>query len=95
MIAIGLLAVGALLLMGSIGAFFLYVPFLSIAVVVVILLGMALTFSIGFLTGDARVLRLRSIKQRSMPEGIAPGLAHAPSEDLSASPLPLTAPLDE
>jgi hypothetical protein len=40
MIEICLLAFGAVLLLGSIGAFFLYIPFLPIAVVVVILLGM-------------------------------------------------------
>ena len=54
-----LVSFGAVLLFGSIGAFFLYIPFLHIAGVAVMLLGLALTFSIGAWMGGARVLHLR------------------------------------
>jgi hypothetical protein len=48
-------AFGALILLGSIGAFLLYVPFLPIAVVVSILVGMALTFLLGIWAGGTRL----------------------------------------
>jgi hypothetical protein len=54
-----LVGFGALLLLGSIGAFFLYIPLLPIAVVVVVILGMALTFLIGVWVGSARIRRRR------------------------------------
>ena len=77
MIEICLVAFGAVLLLGSIGAFFLYIPFLSIAVVVVILLGMVLTFLSGLWLGGTRILRLRRNKKRRRrarlgPEATAP-----------------------
>ncbi len=62
---IRLLVFGAALLAGSIGAFFLYIPFLPVASVVVILLGLALTFLIGARVGGTRVLRLRLIELRA------------------------------
>jgi hypothetical protein len=62
---IRLLLFGAALLVSSIGAFFFYVPFLPIAGVVVILLGMGLTFLIGARVGGTRVLRLRLIELRA------------------------------
>jgi hypothetical protein len=46
---------GAVLVLGSVGAFFLYIPFLPIAVAVAILLGMALTFLLGLWVGGARL----------------------------------------
>jgi hypothetical protein len=49
---------------GSVGAFLLYSPFLPVAIVVVILLGMALTFLIGARVGGTQILRLHLIKQR-------------------------------
>lgn len=59
-----LLVLAAVLLLASVGAFLLYVPFLSIAIVVVVMLGMALTFLIGARVGGTQVLRLHLIKQR-------------------------------
>jgi hypothetical protein len=59
-----LLVLGAVLLTASIGAFLLYIPFLPIAIVVVILLGLALTFLIGARVGGTQVLRLHLIQQR-------------------------------
>jgi len=50
-----LVAFGALLLLGSIGAFLLYIPFLSIAIVVAILLGIALAFLLGVWAGGTRL----------------------------------------
>ncbi len=84
-----LFARGAVLLMGSIGAFFLYVPFLPIAGVVVILLGMALTFLIGARVGSDRVLRLRLMEQR-----VRRFRRNAPCDDVKAPPA-LAAPSDE
>ena len=52
------------MLLGSVGAFLLYIPFLPVAIVVVILLGMALTFLIGARVGGTQILRLHLIKQR-------------------------------
>jgi len=63
-IEICMVAFGALLLLGSMGAFFLYIPFLPIAVVVTILLGMAVAFLSGVWMGSTRILRLRSAKRR-------------------------------
>jgi hypothetical protein len=57
-IAICLLAFVALVLLGSIGAFFLCCPILPIALVAVILLGMAFLFLLGFWAGASRVLEL-------------------------------------
>ena len=62
---IRLLLFGAVMLVGSIGAFFLYIPFLSVASVVIILLALALTFVIGAWVGGRRVVRLRLIELRA------------------------------
>lgn len=53
-------AFGALVLLGSIGAFLLYVPFMPLAGVVAILLGMALAFLLGVWAGGIR-LRISGI----------------------------------
>jgi hypothetical protein len=49
-----LAALVALLFLGSIGAFLLYVPILSIAVVICILLGMTLAFLLGVWAGGTQ-----------------------------------------
>lgn len=64
MAVISILLVGAVLLVGSIGAFFLYIRFVSILGVAVILAGLGLTFLIGARVGGTRILRLRRIEQR-------------------------------
>jgi ABC-type dipeptide/oligopeptide/nickel transport system permease subunit len=63
-IEVSALAFGAVLLLGSIGAFFFYIPFLPVAVVVVMMLGLALTFMIGIWMGSTRIVRLRVRKFR-------------------------------
>jgi hypothetical protein len=87
---IRLLLVGAVLLVGSIGAFFLYIPFLPVASVVVILLGLALTFLIGARVGGTRVLRSRLVelrarrlrRRRNSPRDVkAPPALAAPSHE--------------
>ena len=87
---IRLLLFGAALLVSSIGAFFLYIPFLPIASVVVILLGMGLTFLIGARVGGTRVLRLRLIELRARRLRRRRNLPN----DVKALPA-LAAPLDE
>jgi hypothetical protein len=86
-----LFAFGAVLLVGSIGAFLLYIPFLPIAIVVVILLGMALTFLIGARVGGTQVLRLHLIKQRIRRLRLR---RDAGSDDVTVPPA-LAPPLDE
>jgi hypothetical protein len=86
-----LLVLGAVLLLGSIGAFLLYIPFLPVAIVVVILLGMALTFLIGARVGGTQILRLHLIKQRIRRLRLRPNTS---SNDVKAPPA-LAAPLDE
>ena len=86
-----LMVLGAVLLVGSIGAFLLYIPFLPIAIVVVILLGMALTFLIGARVGGTQILRLHLIKQRIRRLRLG---RNSPHDDVKA-PLALAAPLDE
>ena len=84
MIEICMVAFGTLLLLGSMGAFFLYIPFLPIAVVVAILLGMALAFLLGVWMGSTRILRLRSAKRRVQRLRLRrdAGINHAaPSDD--------------
>ena len=88
---IWLLLLGAVLLVGSIAAFLLYIPFLPIAIVVVIVLGMALTFLIGARVGGTQVLRLHLIKQRIRRLRLR---RNASSDDVNA-PLALAAQLDE
>jgi hypothetical protein len=58
-IEICLVSFGAVLLLGSIGAFLLYIPLLPIAVVVVVVLGMALAFLTGVWVGSTRIRRRR------------------------------------
>jgi hypothetical protein len=72
-----LLLVGAVLLLGSIGAFFLYVPLLTVASIVVILLGMAIMFFIGARVGGRQSLKLRLIQNESADcdVKVAPALA--------------------
>ena len=67
MIVICLLALVALLFLGSIAAFFLCFPVLPIALVAVILLGMALLFLLGFWAGATRVLRDTAEKDVWLP----------------------------
>jgi hypothetical protein len=86
-----LFAFGAVLLVGSIGAFLLYIPFLPIAIVVVILLGMALMFLIGARVGGTQRLRLHLIKQRIRRLRLR---RNAGSEDVTAPPA-LAPSLDE
>ena len=50
---------GALLL-GSAGAFFLFVPVLSIATVVLMLVGLTLMYGLGFQAGAEGTVRLRN-----------------------------------
>jgi hypothetical protein len=83
-IEICMVAFGALLLVGSMGAFFLYIPFLPVAVVVAILLGMAMAFLLGVWMGSTRILRLRSAKRRVQRLRLRrdAGINHiAPSDD--------------
>jgi hypothetical protein len=90
-IEICLLAFGAVLLLGSVGAFFLYIPFLPIAVVVVIGLGMALTFLIGVWVGSTRVVRLRVTKKsirRSKVRRTVAAMRFALKPSAIAAPLP-------
>ncbi len=49
-----MLAVSGALFLGSAGAFFLFVPLLSIATVVVLLVGLMLMFGLGFQAGFRR-----------------------------------------
>ncbi|HEV8039731.1 MAG TPA: hypothetical protein VGP62_12760 [Bryobacteraceae bacterium] len=88
---IWVLVFGAALLVGSIGAFLLYIPFLPIAVVDVILLGMALTFLAGARVGGTQVLRLHLIQQRIRRLRLRRSAA---SDDVNA-PLALAERLDE
>jgi hypothetical protein len=88
---IWMLVLGAVLLVGSIGAFLLYIPFLPVAVVVVILLGMALTFLVGARVGSTQILRLHLIKQRIRRLRLKRAVA---CDDVKA-PLALAARLDE
>ncbi len=58
-----LLAGSGLLVVGSIGAFFLFVPLLSIAAAVCVLLGLIVMFGLGVQVG---------IRGTGNPEGIGP-----------------------
>jgi hypothetical protein len=90
-VVIYLLLFGAVLLAASIGAFLLYVPFLPFTIVVVILLGMVLTFLIGARVGGTQVLRLHLIEQRIRRLRLS---RNATSDEVK-EPLALAAPLDE
>lgn len=85
MIELCLLAFGAALLFGSIAAFFLYVPFLHIAAVGAMLLGMALTFLIGVWVGGTPILRrLRAEHGLRRSRRPGPENLHVTSRDSSA-----------
>jgi CHASE2 domain-containing sensor protein len=90
-IVIYLLLFVAVLLVASIGAFLLYVPFLPVTIVAVILLGMVLTFLIGARVGGTQVLRLHLIEQRIRRLR----LRRSTTSDDIKEPLALAAPSDE
>jgi hypothetical protein len=56
----------AILFLGSIGAFFLYVPVLTVFSVVTLLLGLGLMFALGILTGR-RARKISPFSHRAMP----------------------------
>lgn len=62
-----LLASSGALFLGSVGAFFLFVPLLSIATVVLMLVGLFLMFGFGFQLG-AREPRLPQAASSSLPQ---------------------------
>jgi len=101
MIEICLLSFGALLLLGSIGAFFLYIPFLHIAVVVVMILGMTLAFLIGVWVGSTRVRRLRREKRVSSqmlhggPTSACIPAESGPTQSLRGAPAAFCEPREE
>ncbi len=88
---IRLLLFGAVLFAGSVGAFFLYIPFLPTVAVAVILLGLALMFLIGANVGGNHVLRRRLIELRARRLRLR---RNAQGDDVKAPPA-LTAALDE
>lgn len=63
-ICLGLLL--AILFVGIIGAFLLYVPVLSVLTAATLLLGLALMFALGILTGR-RSRKLSPFSHRAMP----------------------------
>lgn len=69
------IASGALFL-ASTGAFFLYVPPLSIATVVLILVGLTLMFGLGFQAGGQGMVPPEAAGNQAWP-GPAPGSKHA------------------
>ncbi len=83
-IAICLLALVALLLLGSIGAFFLCFPVLPIALVAVILLGMVLLFLLGSWVGATRVLQSR-MNHEGIQQRLRPCSDHASKRQLAAT----------
>jgi hypothetical protein len=56
----------AVLFIGVVGAFLLYVPVLTVITVVTLLLGLGLMFALGLLTGS-RWRKLSPFSHRSMP----------------------------
>jgi hypothetical protein len=64
MICFGILL--AVFFVGIMGAFLLYVPALSVFTVVALLLGLALMFALGILTGR-RVRKVSPFTHRAMP----------------------------
>jgi hypothetical protein len=60
-----LLALSAALFLGSIGAFFLLVPVLSIATVAWIFVGLLLMFSLGFQVGTREMLLCENVGQHT------------------------------
>jgi hypothetical protein len=64
MICLGILL--AILFIGVVGAFFLYVPALTVLTVVTLLLGLGLMFALGMMTGR-RSRKLSPFTHRAMP----------------------------
>jgi hypothetical protein len=62
----------SVLFIGIVGAFLLYVPLLSVLTVVTMLLGLALMFALGVLTGS-RWRKLSPFTHRAMPFRRLPG----------------------
>ena len=65
---------GAVLFLGSIGAFLLYVPALALAVVMTILAGLILMFVLGFQSGRGAIRILRA--RKAQPSGLAQWSSH-------------------
>lgn len=61
----------AVVFIGTVGAFLLYVPALALFATVVILLGLGLMFALGLMTG-IRWRRLSPFPHRAVPIGRAP-----------------------
>ena len=64
MVVLGILL--AVLFLGVVGAFFLYVPVLTLFTVVTLLLGLGLMFALGILTGR-RARKISPLTHRAMP----------------------------
>jgi hypothetical protein len=64
MVVLGILL--AMLFLGVVGAFFLYVPVLTLLTVVTLLLGLGLMFALGILTGR-RARKISPFTHRAMP----------------------------
>ena len=64
MVVLGILL--AVLFLGVVGAFFLYVPVLTLFTVVTLLLGLGLMFALGILTGR-RARKISPFTHRAMP----------------------------
>jgi len=62
----------AVLFIGVVGAFFLYVPVLAVFTAVIMLLGLGLMFALGLLTGR-RWRKLSPFTHRAMPLRRLPG----------------------
>lgn len=60
------------LLMGSLGAFFLFVPLLSIATVAWIFVGLLFMFGLGFQVGTQAMLRCASLAKPTHPSALTP-----------------------
>jgi uncharacterized membrane protein YedE/YeeE len=65
-ISLGILL--GVLILGSLGTFFLYVPILPFAAVVTVLLGLILMFILGVQTGGRRIRVLRRKNNSRLPE---------------------------
>jgi hypothetical protein len=62
----------AVLFIGTVGAFLLYVPPLAVLTTVTVLLGLSLMFALGLITGS-RWRRLSPFGHRGVPAGRIPG----------------------
>lgn len=63
-------SVGVLLL-ASVGAFFLYVPILTLIAGLAIMLGLILTFSLGLYLGSRRIVRAKPARSLREPSRLA------------------------